>query len=161
MTIEERLEKIEKKVKRNNLILLAVVLLAVLAMTVGANSHKKVIEASAFNLIDENGKIRARLCMLKEGPVLRLYDEYENPRAAMGVAKEGPVLSLADEKGEVRAGLNASKRGPALGLYDENGKIRAILGRNKVTTPDGKVISYPESSLLMFDPNERVIWVAP
>jgi hypothetical protein len=95
------------------------------------------------------------------GPSLSLVDENGESRAFLSVLKDGPALSLVDENGESRAFLSVLKDGPALGLADKNGKTRATLGISKTTTPDGKVISYPESSLLLWDPNEKVIWMAP
>lgn len=58
MTIEKPLEKMEMKMKRNNRILLAVLLLAVLTIAAVKANRKDVIKASSFNLIEENGKIR-------------------------------------------------------------------------------------------------------
>ena len=75
MTTEERLEKMEKKVKSNNRILLAVVLLAVLTITAGTAHRKDVIEARSFNVVDENGKTRIALFTDKDVPKLVMTDE--------------------------------------------------------------------------------------
>ena len=61
MTTEERLEKVERE------------LAAVYALGVGA--VPKTIRAKEFILEDENGKRRAGLRVLKDGPGLYLYDE--------------------------------------------------------------------------------------
>jgi hypothetical protein len=45
-------------------------------------------------------------------------------------------------------------------LSDENGKYRARLGAAETQTPDGKTITYPESSLILFGQDGKVIWLA-
>lgn len=78
MTTEQRLENIEKELaraKRLNRLLLAVVLLAVVAMSAGISRREDVVRAKGFIVVDENGKIRATLVMLREGPLLGLFDE--------------------------------------------------------------------------------------
>jgi len=207
MTIEERLEKLEKELirgRRFNRWLLAGLGLVIVAWIVGwAFRPGREVSARRFILEDNNGKLRATLQLDKDGPRLRLYDENgktcadlggsedgpglilnhgnnittltvgedmmglilantnANPRASLLVGKDGPEFRLYDENGKTRAVLVVTKDGPILGLYDKNGKTRATLGINQTTTPDGKVIIYPESSLLLSDPNGKVIWMAP
>jgi len=200
MTIEERVEKVEMELaraKRRNRLLLAVVLLALVLLAVGATTpgigtlttsgaiggRENVVEANRFILVDVNNKTRAtlsvgedgpwldlrdengipriRLTVSKEGPGLVLRDENGQPRAFLAALKDGSALDLSDKNGKTRAFLAADKDGPNLTLLDENGKGRAIFGIIKTTTPDGKVISYPESSILLFNPDGKVLWQAP
>jgi hypothetical protein len=190
MTTEERLEKLEiglVRAKRHNRLLLTVVImvfgLLAIAATSDMSSREKIIEANRFNLLDENGKTRAFLATNKDGtllamvgsdgkrrvclavandePGLALYDADGKLRASLTLLKDGPTLALSDDNGKPRDVLATNKDGPMLTLLDGNGKNRACLGINKTTTPDGKVITYPESSLLLFDPNGKVIWEAP
>jgi hypothetical protein len=114
-----------------------------------------------LSLFDEKGKDCARLGANKDGPVLALTDEKGNPRAVLGVNKYGPALGLYDADGRVRAGLNALQAGPGLDLLDENGKVRASLGTGSATTTDGTKITYPESSIRLFNAEAKVIWLAP
>jgi hypothetical protein len=114
-----------------------------------------------LGLIDENGKVRAALGATKDGAVLVLSDENDKARARLALDKDGPVLELSDEKGKDRAVLSALKDGPSLDLFDEKGKGRAALGSSKSRSPDGRIISCPESSLLLIGPDEKVIWQAP
>lgn len=137
----------------------------------------------ALFLYDENEKNRVGLGIIEDGPGLVLSDERGNVRASLGVGKNAQelrffndnkktsvglkgtedmrVFSMCDNKGNPRTLLSVSKNGPMLSLVDENGTPRACLGINKTTTPNGKIVSYPESSLLLFDPNSNVIWEAP
>jgi len=49
---------------------------------------------------------------------------------------------------------------PSIALFDENGKIRFAAGKTETITPEGKTIAYPESSLIRFGPDGKVIWSA-
>ncbi|MFA6470992.1 MAG: hypothetical protein WCU00_03040 [Candidatus Latescibacterota bacterium] len=178
MTTEERVKSLEselamiKRLTRRLIIGSAFVLgmftmfLAFQSMTGVANSqtgidNEKVIQAKSFEVVDDKGRIRARLTVKELGGVLGLYDENGKPRAALSVIKDGPGLLLYDERGEGRASLTIIRRGPELIFRDEKGKIRTTIGVSQTETPDGKVTTYPESSLLLFDPEGNSIWSAP
>jgi len=152
MTIDERLENMEQELghaKCRTRWLMGMVLLltgvlvvpAVLDMTAfwvraqGAGTVQE-IRANKFVLVDENGK----------------------PRAELAMDKGRPLLVLWDENGKPRAGLVVTKLGPSLELNDENGKLRFVAGTTSTVMPDGKTISYPESSLILFGPDGKVIW---
>ena len=117
MSIEERLEKLERELtatKRRNRGLLVVVVLAVvglgltwalrktpvIAQAQMADAVPKVIRANKFILEDEGGKPRAMLGMLGDKPGLLLADANGKPRAVLGVNEEGPVLSLNNANGK-------------------------------------------------------------
>ena len=154
MTIEERLENMERelgRVKRRNRWLLGAILLvagglivpgmfettAVRARAQGVKTAKE-IRANKFVLEDENGKRRAELGVFEDGPRLTMYDKNGKPRAGPGVLKDGPSLVLGDE----------------------NGKIRFVAGKTATKKPDGKTTEYPESSLILYGPDGKVIWSA-
>jgi len=149
MTIEERLENMEREVgrvrRRNRWLLGAILLLAgglivPLAFRVQAQGAgaAKVIRANKFVLEDKNGKERASLL----------------------VTGFGSWLSLDDENGETRIGLGIFADDPSLTLYDENGKERFVAGKVVGLSSDGKTIEYPESSLILLGPDGKVIWSA-
>ena len=215
MTIEERLENMEREVgrqKRRNRWLLGAILLLAGGLIVptafrtraqGAGTAKEV-RAEAFIVEDENGKDRAVLSVTKDGPYLALYDKNgksrawlavdkdipgltlydkngksraeldvlkngprlslfdENGKSCIGLAviEEGPLLLLDDKNGKSRAWLAVEKNGPSLSLLDEKGKIRFVAGKTATETPNGKITEYPESSLILFGPDGKVIWRA-
>ncbi len=114
MTIEDRLEKLEKELSRAKgrnrwllvslclgIGLLAGVCWSGAASTQPARAALKVVRANEFILEDENGKNRAQLGVDKNGSVLSLYGENGKKRAELGVVKAGAGLVLADEKGKV------------------------------------------------------------
>lgn len=114
---------------------------------IGKNSAGLVVtkKGPMLMLNDGNGQLRARLAVLEDGAGLRLYDESRKPRVELHVSKEGPEGPEA----------------PRLMLSDENGKDRALLGKGQATTRDGKVVSYPESSLILSGADGKVVWSAP
>jgi hypothetical protein len=155
MTIEERLENMEgelERMKRRNRWLLGAILLVAGVLIVSvvlettasraraqAGGTAKVIRANGFVLEDENGK----------------------PRAALGVGKSAPAsLILFDENGKMRVFLAVGKEGASLTLGDEKGQARFAAGWTVTVTPDGKTIEYPESSLILFGPDGKIIWSA-
>lgn len=176
MTIEERLEKLEKELnranRRNCRLLAGMTLCLALAafpwiftpQTLLAQysvQRPKVIRAAGFVVEDEAGKARATLTVSNEGSLLGLSDEQGNIRAMLRVDKDGPLLELRDEKSKPRAQQRVNKEGPELSLRDEHYRIRATLGATTVTTVDGKQTSWPESSLLLFGPDGKICWQTP
>jgi len=117
-------------------------------------------DGPGLTLFDINGKNRAGLAVIKDGPGLVLYDESGNARAALGALKDGPTLALYNENSANRVGLTVTKDGPTLALYDKNGTPRFVAGKMAIEMPDGKTIEYPESSLILYGPDGKVIWRA-
>ena len=51
---------------------------------------------------------------------------------------------------------------PGMALYNAAGQNRATLGVTRGQTHDGKTITYPESSLLLYGADGKVtVWSAP
>jgi len=156
MTIDERIEKMERQLVRVRWVNRGLIACIVLSLLVGlpflmAGSGVKEIRANRFILEDENGKTRAELSLKKDGPVLLLLDENDKSRAELSLKKDGPNLSLSDENGKPRAGLTVDKDGrPGLLLLDDNGKCLAILS-----------VAMDGPWLALFEENGKVIWKAP
>jgi hypothetical protein len=45
-------------------------------------------------------------------------------------------------------------------LSDENGRIRFAVGGTEMVLTDGKTVAYPESSLILFGPDGKILWSA-
>jgi len=115
MTIEERLEKIEKELaeaRRRNRWLLTIMGLVVVGIGLAwiltkttaaatATTAPKVIRANDFIVENANGKTRAELSVDKDGPRLGLLDEKGKPRAELGIDKDKSGLKLGDANGKV------------------------------------------------------------
>jgi hypothetical protein len=112
-------------------------------------------------LSDENGKHRVILHVNKDGLAgLGLYDGNGKARVKLTVTKYGPSLMLSDENDKIRATLDVIENGPTLLLSDEKGHDRFVAGKAGTVSPDGKTIEYPESSLILYGPDGKVIWSA-
>jgi len=148
-----------------------------------------VVRVRRFELLDENGKMRAMLGMLPAGPGFALYDPAGEMRASLRmVLDKWPSLALSDSAGKIRAVLNLSlfsDESPALTFYDSAGKMRAqleglsypgprlilldedrkkraVLGTNSLRViKTGVIENLPESSIVLLDEDERVLWSAP
>ena len=85
------------------------------------------VEARMFTLVDKNGKMRARLSIIDDGPALSLYGKNDKMRAKLSIIDDRPALSVHNKSGKVRAMLSIIDDGPALSLLDESGEVRAML----------------------------------
>ena len=116
-------------------------------------------------LSDAAGKRAASLSMRSDGtPGLALSDAAGKPRANLYLLPDGsPDLALYDAAGKTRAIMSLTKdNAPYLGLGDKNGILRAILGAARLTAAKTEEVTIrPESSLVLFDKDGKVIWEAP
>ena len=135
-----------------------------------------------FSLNNENGDSLSRLTADKDGSRLTMYDGTQQFSSTISASESGALMSVAHGRGEKaitllahkdgldfefsddilspRASMKLSKEGPSLELFDEKGMARFIAGRTATVTQDGKTITFPESSLILFGPDSKVIWSA-
>jgi len=128
-----------------------------------ANDTKSVGMSSEpeISLTDKNGNDRIHLQLADIGPSIQLIDEKCNPRITQSTTKDGSGLIMFDDNGKPRIQLGTIKDGPMLLMADEKGAPRASLGISSTKTPDGKTITYPESTLLLFGPDGKETFQAP
>jgi hypothetical protein len=74
--------------------------------------------------------------------------------------KYGAGLDVRAEN-HTRIRVAVRKDGASIGVRDEQGTERCTIGASQTGTPDGKVTTYPESTLMLFSPNSKVLWQAP
>ena len=122
MTVDERLEKLEKELARAKRRIRWLV-----DLEKATRAAKGIIQGTTFLLVDSEGRERATLTVTPDGPLLGLADENGKPRAKLTAFKDGPSLDLWDDQGNRRIALHAGKDGPILTLVDENGKGAAGL----------------------------------
>ena len=74
-----------------------------------------------------------------------------------------PALQFYDKVGKSRIGLFVLPDGsPSLSLHDKSGRSRAVLGSTDLeTTRTGGVEKRPESSLVLFDKEGKVLRSLP
>jgi HEAT repeat protein len=125
-----------------------VVTVAAIAYAAGKTSAPEVIRAQRFELVDDEGRVRAALDVLGGDPDVALHDREGRSRAVLSMVGGSPRLRLFHENGEAAIGLSefrggalisalgAGPPGPSallavapgeagLGLYDDKGRQRA------------------------------------
>lgn len=121
----------------------------------------------ALHLRDEQGQGRVVLSFisgLSGGPSLSLRDSEGKEQAGLYTFSRGqPSLFMQDGAGKWRAALGLDGGGrPSLTLSDAAGNPRAVLGvTSTVTIKTGQTTTRPESSLVLFDKDGKVMWQAP
>jgi len=106
---------------------------------------------------------------------LVVVDQSGRPRASLQVVKGAVVLTMRDQKGRGRLALAVTKAGLAeIGLLDDRKRPRLVLtgdqrrlyglfirdARNRVRTALG-LASYEEPSLMLFDAKGKSLFAAP
>ena len=108
------------------------VLSTVLAVTVAATSREdvpKVIQAREFQLVGEDGEIRAELRTKGiNNTQLRLYDGFGKSEVSIAANDQRAIVSLKNDSKANRAFINADNLGGDIGLSKE--------------TDEGEVLTY-------------------
>jgi len=114
----------------------------------------EVVEARWFEVIDGDGKRRARLGVTEGGePKLELHDGTGKTRVELGLTEEGMSgLRLRDRSGRRRVVLTLTEEGrPGLGLYDGRDGVRMALA----------VMEGGDPRVVLFASDGKVLWRAP
>jgi hypothetical protein len=104
----------------------------------------EVVQANAFQLLDEDGNPRAALRMIEGNPVLELYSAGGLARARFGLPEGTPNLQFLDSDGNMRIGavLSKSEATSLLTLSGPERKLHAAFAAG----PDG-------GSMVLWDSN--------
>jgi hypothetical protein len=141
VTIEERIARLERRVRRGSRIATAMMLLLALLIAWNVLAYTgrawlagwgaKDLVARSLRIVDARGTSRLHISLGKYGPVIALADENQRLRIAVGFANQGPGLELFDENEKGRLQLSLVKEGPILILGDENGhrRVNLIIGK--------------------------------
>ena len=130
MTMEERVDRLERRNRQLLVAIAAMVGVGVLAVFVAgrmatAQASVETVEevrTKKLVVVDDLGKVRAALAVTGDGPALLLLDTKSKPRATLSVFKDAPGFILRDANGEARAMLAVIGDGPGLVLYDARGR---------------------------------------
>jgi len=116
-------------------------------------------------ILSKSGNIRSSLTVLaNDTTALHLYDRAEKPRAVLAVEADGtPSFSLFGKEKDGSVILGVDSGGVSgLTLSDRGGITRAVLGSISLETGGTGVIEKrPESSLVLFDRDGKLVWSAP
>ncbi len=134
MSLEQRVERLERENRRLKLAGGAVVAVLLIVALVGAvmpQGIPEVIDARMFRVVDESGTVRATL----GASAIRYFDENSHQHVRM-----------SDE---------------GITYFDEDHNMRATLGRTEIVTPStGATTTYP-AAVVLYDAEGNVIWQAP
>lgn len=106
-----------------------IVLLASLAHTrpIGAQATMDVLRGRALELVDERGRMRARLNVEADGQVvLRLLDQEGTIRVKLGASRDGSGLVLANDATEPGIHLLAASDGSQIRMANKDGRERVM-----------------------------------
>ena len=108
-----------------NLLLMA--LLLAQAPSSAQPNVSPVIRTRAFELVDENGKVRAQMNIEQTGEVVfRLRDAKGTIRTKFSANETGSGLSMMDDRTEATVQVRANEAGGNITLIDRAGKERVI-----------------------------------
>lgn len=98
---------------------------------------EKTVTTSELRLVDERGRTRALLSLLRGSPRLIMTDEQGEFRLELGLGAQGrPVLSLRDQEGRPRTTVSVQSGGaPVILLNDDQGRKRASLSLSADGSP--------------------------
>lgn len=86
-----------------------------------------VVRTRAFELVDENGKVRAQINLEKTGEVVfRLRDAKGTIRSKFAAGESGSGLSMMDDRTEATVQIRANQAGGNMVLIDREGHERLI-----------------------------------
>ncbi|MFQ5804439.1 MAG: hypothetical protein ACE5JQ_16235 [Candidatus Methylomirabilales bacterium] len=163
----DRLERENRWWKRIGVVALAALVAVVLMGQATLRKVPRVVEAEKFVLRDAGGSVRATFSLWENRTAALSFFNYATKKtvsAILGTRENGvPFLYFYDKAGKNRLDLSVSPNGsPSLSLLDKEAEIRAALGSTSVEmTRTGAVVKRPESSLVLFDKDGKVIWQAP
>ncbi|MDR2725790.1 MAG: hypothetical protein LBC90_07005, partial [Candidatus Adiutrix sp.] len=101
-----------------------------LTATPARADNQAVLRAGELRLVDDSGRTRLLLTLVRDKPRLFMLDEAGEYRLEIGLGEAGePHIWLRDKEGaaKIQAALNAQGR-PAFRLVDQRGRERAALG---------------------------------
>jgi len=106
-----------------------VLLIIVLAQSrlIATQTIPQVLRVRAFELVDDNGEVRAQLNVESNGEVVfRLRDAKGTIRVKLGASEEGSGLLLINDLTEPGVHILADQNGTSLTLTEEGGAKRVI-----------------------------------
>jgi hypothetical protein len=86
-----------------------------------------MVRTRAFEVVDENGKVRAQFNVEKTGEVVfRMRDSKGTIRSKFGASESGSGLSMMDDRTEATVQIRSNQAGGNIVLIDREGHERTI-----------------------------------
>ena len=86
----------------------------------GTTDVPEVVQAKAFQLLDDNGNVRAELAMDDDNPYLAMSDPNGLWTLITQVYEFIPMLTLQDRDGNLRLSAQVNESGPVLILHGQD-----------------------------------------
>jgi hypothetical protein len=121
-----RLDSLEMQNRRLKFILLVLSGCICLSLLVGfsqSRTEQNVVVAKDFQLVDNDGRIRARLYFNNRGPMLGFWDSSNKHRITLSLRDEQPSFVLADGSTRERLMAGSNPERTWLKLYDAREKL--------------------------------------
>jgi hypothetical protein len=128
MSDSQRIEDLSRRLDRTNrhlkALLALLVVAGVLALVGWKGASPGAVRASALEIVDDQGKVRARLDANADSTDLLLYDAKGSLAVEISAPGNGGMIALRDYNQKERARLYGF--GPASGVmfWDANGRLR-------------------------------------
>ena len=164
MTQEQRIEELERQVRRFRRAGVVALATALVAVVVGVgllavsragaqpgapqpnyntppwhetNPPPKagVVIGGEFRLVDDSGAVRAVMYLERGNPVLRFLDQQGIFHASVGLGAYGPTLSFTYGNNRPGMSIGVSDQGAAMYCNDSAGHVRIIMGVGSAGAP--------------------------
>lgn len=159
-SLAARVEKLEKQNRLLKRAGLALLLIAAALVMMGEARPTRTLEAQSFIVRDSTGIKRLELGMDNASPTLRFFDTHGKTRIDLAESSNalasGPRIELSGEQDRVRLSLGLIREQPQIIVNDAQG-FSAQLG----STPDLVNVRTGAASLIMWDKDGKVLWLAP
>jgi len=140
--------------KRKDYILLLVV--SLISGLIGAFATKIIFEGNTAVAQDEGTSL--------QGQDIRLLSKDGKVMAALAISPDTgePFFIINGKDGKYRIMLNIEQGSPQITLRDNNAQTRLVLGNYEITNRNkGTIEKRPESSMVMFNKDGKLIFSAP
>jgi len=82
------------------------------------------ITAKRFQLVGDNGELRALMKTVSDNPILEFLDSSSQVRLNIQISNDWPILNMMDKNGNVCIELGTINDKPTLFFTDKNGNLR-------------------------------------
>lgn len=124
-TLQTRVKRIEREVRLWRLFGIIGIGCVTLVLTLGANGRPdvpQVLRAGEFQLVDDEGAVRASLKALGNGTHLRMYDSTKTSEISITANSQRAIVNLANDNRINSATIEAYASGGAVGLMRRTGE---------------------------------------
>ncbi|MDQ2816828.1 MAG: hypothetical protein M3T49_01280 [Candidatus Eremiobacteraeota bacterium] len=90
-----------------------------------------VVSAKRFQLLDDDGQMRALLTTSHSQPIMQFMDEHHKVRLDIRVSNDWPVMQMHDRNGRIRVEFGLVNDKPTLFFNDPNGVLMMGLALSK------------------------------